>query len=153
MKVFLKLNNVGHARLVLPRIVESNIQVAHQILPGQFISHILCLVCCGIAATIPYRRVLNSTNRETIVPIVVVLRIDIRTIEVQVVCVGTIVERGRPVVPVGTTIVERRTIVVASSRQENPSIGYHLSRWNEGITYAKPTSIFCFSHGLRTQDE
>ena len=37
--------------------------------------------------------ILNSTNRETIAPIAVALRIDIPTIEAQVVPVGTIVPR------------------------------------------------------------
>ena len=79
---------------------------------------------------------LNSPNRETIVPIVVVLRIDITRIEVQVVRVGTIVVRRRPVVTVGATIVETRTIVVASSG-ENPLCDYHLSRREKELPECK----------------
>jgi len=64
--------------------------------------------------------VLNRPDRKAVPAIVVVLRIDIRGIEVQVVGIGSRVEPRRPVVPVRATVVERRTIVVPGSREENP---------------------------------
>ncbi len=64
---------------------------------------------------------LNRPDRKAVPAIVVVLRIDIRGIEVQVVGIGSRVEPRRPVVPVRATVVERRTIVVAGSREESES--------------------------------
>ena len=69
---------------------------------------------------------LNSPHREPVAPIVVVLRIDIRTIEVQVARIRGRVVRGRPVVAARPAIVERRTIVVASRRKESPMASCHL---------------------------
>ena len=69
---------------------------------------------------------LNNPNRETVEPIVVVLRIDARSIEVQVVPVRGRLERARPVVAVGATIVTRRSISVAGSRKEILKVSYHL---------------------------
>ena len=51
---------------------------------------------------------LNSPHRKTIAPVVIVLRIDIGRIEVQVVGIRSRVERGRPIVAVRPTVVERR---------------------------------------------
>ena len=56
---------------------------------------------------------LHRAHRETVVPIVVVLRIDSTTVEVQVPSVAGRVERSRPVVAVGTTVVPRRPSSVA----------------------------------------
>ena len=58
-------------------------------------------------------RVLNRSNRKAVPPVVVVRRIDRLTIEVQVPSICLRVPSGRPIVPVRTPIVERRTIVVA----------------------------------------
>ena len=64
---------------------------------------------------------LNRPDRKAESAFVVVLRIDIRGIEVQVVGIGSRVEPRRPVVPVRATVVERRTIVVPGSREESES--------------------------------
>ena len=64
---------------------------------------------------------LNRAHRETIAPVVVVLRVDSRRIEVHVVGVSGGVERTRPVVAVRPAVVERRTIVVARSGEEHTS--------------------------------
>ena len=80
---------------------------------------------------------LNSPHRKTVAPIVVVLRIHRRTIEVQVVGVRTAVERCRPVVAVRPAIRERRTIVVARRGEENPrfwSVATYYDRKKESIS-------------------
>lgn len=56
---------------------------------------------------------LHCPDGEAVVPIVVVLRVDSSTVEVQVPSVASRVERGRPVVAIGTTVVPRRPIAVA----------------------------------------
>ena len=56
---------------------------------------------------------LHRPDSETVVPIVVVLRVDSTTVEVQVPSVAGRVERGRPVVAIGTAVVPRRPIAVA----------------------------------------
>lgn len=61
---------------------------------------------------------LNRTHREPVVPIVVVLRIHSTTVEVQVPSVAGRVERGRPVVAIGSAVVPRRTIAVAGASKE-----------------------------------
>lgn len=72
---------------------------------------------------------LNSPHRKTIAPVVIVLRIDIGRIEVQVVGIRSRVERGRPIVAVRPTVVERRIIVVARRGEENiHNNDYHLIR-------------------------
>ena len=77
---------------------------------------------------------LNRPDRKAESAFVVVLRIDFRGIEVQVVGIGSRVEPRRPVVPVRATVVERRTIVVPGSREESEKkCGYHLLRPSDGI--------------------
>ena len=78
---------------------------------------------------------LNRANRATVTPVVVVLRVHVRTIEVQVVGVRGRVVGTRPIVAVRAAIVERRTIVVAGRGHENvPQIvSRHLSRLWERI--------------------
>ena len=56
---------------------------------------------------------LNRPNREAVEPIVVVLRIDTTTVEVQVPTIRSGVERRGPVVAVRAAVVPRRTIAVA----------------------------------------
>ena len=56
---------------------------------------------------------LNRPNREAVEPVVVVLRIDTTTVEVQVTTISGRVERSRPVVAVRAAIIPRRTIAVA----------------------------------------
>ena len=67
----------------------------------------MCLMSCRI------EKMLHRPDSEAVVPIVVVLRIDSTTVEVQVPSVASRVERGRPVVAIGTTVVPRRTSSVA----------------------------------------
>ena len=62
---------------------------------------------------------LNSPHREAVEAIVVVLGIHTRRIEVQVATIRTRIQSRSPVVAVRATIVQRRTIVVASGRKEN----------------------------------
>ena len=61
---------------------------------------------------------LNRTNREPVVPIVVILRIDTTAVEVQVAGIACRVERSRPVVAVRAAVVPRRTIAVAGASKE-----------------------------------
>ena len=56
---------------------------------------------------------LHRAHRETVVPIVGVLRVDTTTVEVQIPSVASGVERCRPVVAVRATVVPRRTSSVA----------------------------------------
>lgn len=65
---------------------------------------------------------LNTHRPDTLAIVaVVVVRVDITGIEVQVVPVVGIarIERTRPIVAVAASIVERRIIAIARSRQEN----------------------------------
>ena len=55
----------------------------------------------------------DAADWETVVPVVVVGRINVTRIEVQVVGVVIIVDRTRPIVAVVTQIVDRGTIDVA----------------------------------------
>ena len=61
----------------------------------------------------------NQAHRLTAVTVVVVLRIQIRIVEVHVVRVVAIVVRSRPVVAVAAHIVDRSPIAVAGSREED----------------------------------
>lgn len=61
---------------------------------------------------------LNRANREPVVPVVVVLRIDTTRVEVQVPSIDSRVERCRPVVAVRAAIVPRRTGSVARAREK-----------------------------------
>ncbi len=61
----------------------------------------------------------NQADRLTVVAVVVVRGIEITRIEVQVVRVVAIVVRSRPIVTVGTDIVDRSPIAVAGSREED----------------------------------
>ena len=61
---------------------------------------------------------LNRAHREAVVPIVVVLRIDPSTVEVQVPGVAGRVERRRPVVAVRPSVVPRAAIAVARAGEE-----------------------------------
>ena len=63
---------------------------------------------------------LHRPDSETVVPIVVVLRIDTATVEVQVPSVTGTVPRRRPVVAVRAAIVAGRAIAVARAREKQP---------------------------------
>ena len=63
---------------------------------------------------------LHRPDRETVVPIVVVLRVYPSTVEVQVPSVTRTVPRRRPVVAVRAAIVAGRAIAVAGAREEQP---------------------------------
>ena len=71
---------------------------------------------------------LNGAHGEAVVAIVVVLGVHTTRIEVQVACVTSGIERGRPVVAVSTAIVPRRTGSVARAREEQRplKVGRHL---------------------------
>ena len=56
-----------------------------------------------------------ATHGESVVPVVVVLRVDVGTVEVQVASVGITVDCTRPVVAVATCVVKRATIHVAAT--------------------------------------
>ena len=57
----------------------------------------------------------------TVFAVVPILRIQVRIVEVHVVRVVTIVVRSRPVVAVGTDVVDIRPVTPARSRQEDSS--------------------------------
>ena len=61
---------------------------------------------------------LNSPHSETVEAVVVVLRIDTTRIEVQVVAVGSRVQRGTPIVAVRASVVQARPVPVAGGREE-----------------------------------
>ena len=65
----------------------------------------------------------HTTNREPIVPIIVVLRVHITTIEVQIVGIVRItrVKGTRPIVTISTPIVKTSTITVTTSRNNQLS--------------------------------
>ena len=86
---------------------------------------------------------LNRPNRKPIVPVVVVLWVDSTTVEVQVASITSRVERSRPVVTVGATIVPRTTIAVARTSNEEYSVTALYDHQKES---AKPSGIFDFSH-------
>lgn len=66
-------------------------------------------------------RVLNRSNSEAVPAIVVVGRIHFRTIEVQVPSIRLGVVCRTPVVAVRAPIVQSRTIVVATGREDTHS--------------------------------
>ena len=77
----------------------------------------------GLAALFPYQRGLTANallkdapDGESVVAIIVILRIDIRRIEVEVVHIRAIVVRRRPVVAVRGLIVRGAIVEVASER-------------------------------------
>ena len=90
---------------------------------------------------------LNRPDSEPVVPIVVVLRIDTTTVEVQVASIAGRVERRRPVVAVRTAIVPTRTIAVARASKKELSVTA-LHDHQKGLHTAKPFSIFDFSRYL-----
>ena len=61
---------------------------------------------------------LHRPDSEAVVPIVVVLRVNPTTVEVQVARVAGRVERRRPVVAIATTVIPRRPSSVAGRREE-----------------------------------
>ena len=70
---------------------------------------------------------LNRANSEAVETVVVVLRIHTPRIEVQVATVRGGIERRRPVVAVGATIVPRRAITVAGAREEQEHARRNIS--------------------------
>ena len=67
---------------------------------------------------------LHRPDRETVVPIVVVLGIDSSTVEVQVPSVTGTIPCRRPVVAVRTAIVAGSPIAVAGAGEEEPPKEY-----------------------------
>ena len=67
---------------------------------------------------------LHRPDRETVVPIVVVLRIDSATVEVQVPSVTGTIPCRRPVVAVRTAIVAGSPIAVTGAGEEEPPKEY-----------------------------
>ena len=67
---------------------------------------------------------LHRPDRKTVVPIVVVLRIDSSRIEVQVPSVTGTIPCRRPVVAVQTAIVAGSPIAVAGTGEEEPPEEY-----------------------------
>ena len=61
---------------------------------------------------------LNGAQGEAVATVVAVLRVDTATVEVQVASISRINHSGRPVVAVRAEVVQRRTIVVATSRKK-----------------------------------
>ena len=61
---------------------------------------------------------LHRPDREPVEPIVVVGWIDPSTIEVQIVAVRLRVERRAPVVAVGASVVQARTVAVARGGED-----------------------------------
>lgn len=55
----------------------------------------------------------DGTHREAVGAIVVV-PVEVRTVEIQITSVGIAVGRGRPAVAVGANIVDRRTTAVVA---------------------------------------
>ena len=64
-------------------------------------------------------KILDQPDRPTVVPIVVVVRIHVRRVEVEFVSVVRVVRRRRPIVAVRANIVHRRTIAVATARKRH----------------------------------
>ena len=103
---------------------------------------------------------LHRPDSETVVPIVVVLRIDSATVEVQVPSVAGTVPRRRPVVAVRAAIVARGTIAVAGAGEEcsplcliglcTDGVGCRLH--DCAAEHEEPPSFFSFSHLQRRQD-
>jgi len=89
---------------------------------------------------------LNRAHREPVVPVVVVLRINASTVEVQVPCITGRVECRRPVVTVRTTVVPRRSIAVAGASEKLSVISFY-ERLKESMR--KPSGVFTFSHLLK----
>ena len=65
----------------------------------------------------------NQTHRLTVVAVVVVVGVEVAVVEVHVPRIVGIVVRRRPVVAVGTDIVDRSPVPVAGSRQEHVRYG------------------------------
>ena len=74
---------------------------------------------CGSKRKNECRALLNSPRRKTKAPEAVVRWKHITRIEVQEVCARSRFVRRTPIAAVRTTVVERRTIVAARSREEN----------------------------------
>ena len=67
-------------------------------------------------------QVLDSPNREAVVPVVVVRGINTTRIEVQVVAVSRRVQRSRPVVAARAGVAEVRVAAAAGGRKKNTPI-------------------------------
>ena len=68
----------------------------------------------------------HTTDREPVVAIVGVLRIDIRRIDVQVIHIVSIVERRRPEVAVAALIVRGAIVEVAGEGRTKRTVGAAL---------------------------
>lgn len=89
---------------------------------------------------------LNRAHREPVVPVVVVLRINTVTVEVQVPRITSRIKRSRPVVTVRTTVVPRRSIAVAGASKKLSVISFY-EHLKESIR--RPSDVFTFSQPIR----
>lgn len=100
---------------------------------------------------------LNRAHREPVVPVVVVLRINTTTVEVQVPRITGRIERSGPVVAVRTTVVPRRSIAVAGASKKLSVISFyeHLkeSTWKPGdvFTFSKPIMAGRMTYEYRSE--
>ena len=76
------------------------------------------VACFAVPVCLVVGKLLNSPNGKTVEAIVVVRGIDTTRIEVQVVAVGSRVQRGRPVVAVRASVVQARPVPVAGGGEE-----------------------------------
>ena len=76
-------------------------------------------VACFVVTAFSVGKLLDSPNREAVEPVVVARGIDTTRIEVQVVAVGSRVQRGRPVEADRASVVEPRPVPVARGREED----------------------------------
>ena len=100
---------------------------------------------------------LNRAHCEPVVPVVVVLRINTTTVEVQVPRITGRIERSGPVVTVRTTVVPRRSIAVAGASKKLSVISFyeHLkeSTWKPGdvFTFSKPIMAGRMTYEYRSE--
>ena len=87
----------------------------------------------------------NHAHREPIVSVGVVVRVEVRIVEVHVVRVVAIVVRSRPVVAVGTDIVDRSPVPVARSRQEDSCTRRRPSFTQCQKNLSEPMALFSLS--------
>ena len=91
-QIRLELLHIRHLMLVAGCIVEGHIEVVKQLRACKMIASSSKLVS-RLEHSEENRKVLHRPQGEPVVPIVVVLRIDSSTVEVQVPCVTAAVER------------------------------------------------------------
>ena len=95
---------------------------------------------------------LNRSGGEAVKAVVVVLRVDATTVEVQVPTVRGGVERRRPVVSVRAAVVPRRAIAVAAAREENCRL-FPCTTVRRGCPMQDHRESYVFPAPLLAQDE